>query len=295
MVGVVLRARPSWLHNERRRPGVARRDQQGLGGIPGRRLDQQPRPAPGGPHGQLEPFVVLPVHERVLLRRGTQFVPPDLVRPVRLVGDHVEQGPGIGGPGQAVVGAFDALGEIGAGGEVADAELVDLVAVEVGRVGQVAPVRADLADPQLGVAAAGGRLGEQQVDVQQHLAGAVRPGGPAELLQLLAGHGLSEVPERALAPAGRLLRRGEPRGQLRVQLLAQSSQRRGLGVVPGALGGQVLAQLRVVPVAHPGVRAGVRAAARRWPPRGRGRPGPGHAGLPGAPASSARSGPAGSP
>ena len=292
MVGVVLRARPSRLNNERRYAGVARRDQQGLGGVPGRRLDQQPRPAAGGPHGQLEPFVVLPVHQRVVLRRGTQFVPPHLVRPVRLVSDHVEQGPGIGRPGQAVIGAFDALSEIGAGGEVADAELVDLVAVEVDRVGQVAPVRADLAHPQLRVTAGGGRIGEEQVVVQQHLAGAVQAGGPAELLQLLAGHGRGEVPGPALAPPDRLLGGREPRRHLREQVLAQRAQRRGLLVVVGALGGQVLPQPRLVPVAHPGVRVGARAPGRD------GRAGAGHPDSPrrsAGPSSRARSGPAGSP
>ena len=168
MVCVVFGAPPSFFRHKWFGAGVPRRDHQGLGGVPGRRLDQQPYAAAGGPDGQLEPLVVLPVDQRVALRRGAGLMPPDLVRAARRVGDDVQQRPGVRGPGQPVVRALDALGQVGAGRQVPDPQLVHLAAGEVDRVGQVPPVRADLADTQLRVAAGAGRVLQQEVLVQQH-------------------------------------------------------------------------------------------------------------------------------
>ena len=45
----------------------------------------------GGPHDEIEPLVVLLVHQHVGARVGAELVPPHLERPVLLVVDRVEE------------------------------------------------------------------------------------------------------------------------------------------------------------------------------------------------------------
>ena len=248
MVGAVLKARPSFFQNGQWFIGPVRREHERLGAVPGLGLDQHVRAAAGAPHGQVEPPVLLAEHQRVLAGPGAQHVPPDLVRPVLGVGDDVEQRTRVGRPGQPVVGALDPLRQVGSAGQVADAQLVELVPVEVDGVGQQPPVRADLPDAEPEIAAAG-RV-QQQVLVQQHLA------VPAELLVLQARHGPGEVGVARPAPAHRLLGRDHPRRQFARQAGPQPARRFQPAVVVGAFGGQVLPHRGPVPVPHPGVRVG---------------------------------------
>src|SRR5215472_2021211 len=256
----VLHPRPPLPHGGRGRARVRRRDEQYLGRIAAFGLDEDERPAPGGAHGDLEPLVGLLEHKRVLGGAGADVVPPHLVRAVEPVGDGVEHRPRARRPGQRVVAAFHPLRQVGPGCQVTDAQLVDLVAVEVDRVGEQQPVRADLADAERHVARVAGGVVKQQVLIEQHL---FRPLGAgqraaAELLVVQAGEGPGEVVEPAAPPAGRFLGRRHAGGHLGKQRVAQ---RRGVGnlpVVVRPLGRQVLQHGRVTGVPHPRVRVRVR-------------------------------------
>ena len=259
VVRTVLGAAPSWFQDDRRLVRGGRRDGQGLRCVPGLGLNQHVAAAAGGPDDERETLVVLAEHPDVARGAGSEFVPPHLVRTVLLVGEHVEQRPGVRGPGEPVVGRVDAVGQVFAGGQVTDAELEQLVAGEVHRVRQQPAVRADLADPEVDVAAGAGRIAEQQVRVEQHLGRLSRRGHPAELLEFLPLGHPGEVAEPAPAPGHRVLRGSHPRGHLGKQPVLQRAGWRRLLLVIRALRGQVVAHRGQVMVAHPRVRV-----VRRW-------------------------------
>src|SRR5262249_14724009 len=202
VIGAVFDAGPSFLHNGWWYPVVVRWNDKCLGTVPRGGFDQHVLPAAGRPYGELEALVVLTEDQDIVFRAGAQPVPPHLVRAVHGVGDGVVERPRASRPGQLVVGPVDAFRQVGAGGQVAHAKLVDLVAVEIGRVREQPPVRADLADPEGDVPGGAGRVVQQEILVEEDLGG--RPGGgPAELLGLAAGGGPGVVRVPAPAPAGR--------------------------------------------------------------------------------------------
>ena len=254
VIGAVLGAARPWLQHGRRRPRGGRGDDQGLRGVPGLGLDQHIAAAAGGPDDERETLVILAEHPDVARRVGPEFVPPHLVRPVLLVGEHVKQRTGVRGPGKPVVGGIDAVGQVLAGGQVTDAELEQLVAGEVHRVRQQPAVRADLANPEVYIAAGAGRVAEQQVRVEQHLGRLSGRGHPAELLEFLPLGHPGEVAEPAPAPGHRVLRGSHPRGHLGKQPVLQRVGWRRLPLVIRALRGQVVAHRGQVMVAHPRVR-----------------------------------------
>jgi hypothetical protein len=286
MIGAVFNTCPSFQQYAWRLAGVVRRDDERLDAVPGSGFDQHVCPAAGGPHHQIEALVVLGEDEDIVLRFGAELMPPDLVGTVQGVGDDVEERPRAGRPGQLVVGALDALGQVGAAGQIAHPELVDLVAVEIDRVREQPPVGADLADPEGDVTTGAGGVVQQEVFVEEYLRRAVRA-GPAELLVLAARDRPGEIGVTAAAPADRLLRLGRPPDELSRQLFPQPAERFGLLVVVGPLGREVVPHGGSVPVAHPGVRV---LAAGRAAGQEPGRLRRGHHRL----TSNCRSGPAGS-
>jgi hypothetical protein len=237
MIGPVLDAAPSRLDNHRGRTGLACRDGPRFRGIPALALDEDERAAAAGSHEGLEPFVVLGEYADVVPGGGADVVPPHLVRPVDGVDDRVEDRTRVGRPGQPVVAALYPFRPVGPGGQVADAELVDLVAVEVGRVGEQPPVRADLPDAERHVIPAAVRVVQQQVLIQQDLL--LTPGqrAAAELLVVEVRQRPGEVVPPAELPAGRFLGRCQPGRQLRRQRVPQRCGMSGLLVVVRALVG----------------------------------------------------------
>jgi hypothetical protein len=283
VIGPVLHPRLPFPQDDRCRAGVRGRDDERLGGVAVFGFQQDVRAAAGGPHDDVEALVLLGEHQHVPRGIGADVVPPHLVPPVGGVGHDVEQRARVRRPRQPVVGPFDPLRRgVRAAGQVPDPQLVDLVAVEVDRVGEQGAVGADLAHAELHVPAATLRVLQQQVLIEQHLglrillAGrrARLPGrmvlGPAaaELLVVEPGHGPGEVDEVPAPPARRGGGRRHPGGHLPGQLPADGRVRGRLLVVVGAFGGQVREQGRVAGVPHPrvGVRAGfVRPCGRdRW-------------------------------
>ena len=201
VIGPVFVAALSFLQDGRWPPGITGRQDKRLRGVPGGGLDEHVRPAASGPHGEVETLVLLAEHQGVPVRRGVQLVAPDLVRAVLGIGDDVEQRSRVGRPGQAVIGAVDTLGQVRAAGQIADPQLVGLVTVEVDRVGQQPPVRADLTDPEGDIAAGAGRIPEQEVLVQEHPGRGPAVTSPAELLEFAARDRPGEVGVAAAAPA----------------------------------------------------------------------------------------------
>ncbi len=124
----VQQPRDPGLDHPRRRTRPVRRDQPDLAGVLGLDADDHVGARAGPLAEDLEPVVVLLQDEDVLGRVGAQLVPPDLVRAVGLVVDHVEEGPRVGRPGPAVVGPGHRLRKVLSGDGVPEPQLEDLVA-----------------------------------------------------------------------------------------------------------------------------------------------------------------------
>ena len=240
VIGPVLHPLPPLPQNDRCRAGVRGGDDERLGGVTAFGFQQDVRAAAGRPHDDVEALVLLGEHQHVLGGIGADVVPPDLVRPVGGVGHDVEHRARVRRPGQPVVGPPDPLRQPGRGrgvsaaGQVPDPQLVDLVAVEVDRVGEQGAVGADLAHAELHVPAAALRVLQQQVLVEQHLRGGALLRGrrarfsrrrvplahrvvgraAAELLVLKPGHGPGEVIEVPAPPARRFGGGRHPGGHL---------------------------------------------------------------------------------
>ncbi len=248
VVDPVLDPRAARLDQHRRRVGLLGGQQPHLRGVPAVQLNENQLTAAATPDRQPEAEVVLLDDEHVGVRRAAQPVPPQLVRPVGLVVHHVEEGGGVGAPRTAVVGAGELVNAINPGGQVAEAQGVDLVPRTVQGVGEQPPVRADLAHTEADEAPGRGAV----VEVEQGLGGTLARGA-AEPLVLLSFRSQREVREGASAPARRALsRRGAP-GHLGEELALQRPGSRRLDVVVSPLGLQVGARLRRSAVTQPGV------------------------------------------
>ena len=97
--------------------------------------------------------------------RRTERVAPHRVRTHGGVGAHVEDGPSVVGPAQAVVDVGNDVVEVAAGGEVAEAQLVALAAGGVDRVRRGGVVRVDLEVADLEEAVTGRELVQVEDDL----------------------------------------------------------------------------------------------------------------------------------
>ena len=147
VLGVVLHARAPPTHGARRVERTVGVDHPDLAGVPALRGEHEQTATPGRPDVELEPLVRLVEHQHVLVVRRPERVPPHLERPVGLVVHRVEEVRRVRAPGAAVVGAGHHVGQILAGLEVAEPQLVDLVARPIHRVGQQPFVRTDHVRP----------------------------------------------------------------------------------------------------------------------------------------------------
>ncbi len=166
VLGVVLDTRASSAHRPGWVQGPVRVEHPDLAGVPVLRPDHDQPAAAGRADIQLEALVRLVEHDHVLGVRRPDRVPPDLEGAVGLVVHRVEEVRRVGTPRAAVVAAGHRVGQVLAAVEVAEAELVDLVAGPVHRVGEQALVRADHRQTELEVA---GIVG-QEVGIEQQLA-----------------------------------------------------------------------------------------------------------------------------
>ncbi len=214
-----------------------------------------PVTAPGAAHLHLEPLVGLLDHEHVVGDRAADPVPPHLERPVRLVVHRVEEPRRVGAPGAAVVAARHELVEVGAGAQVAEPQLVDLVAVAVDRPGQQVLVRADDGHAQLEEVGPVGERGDVESDLG--LAGPAVHGHPDQVGVLAPRRDAGGVREPPAPPPRRGLRGRDPRDHLGRQLRDQRAQVRAGRVVERPLQGQVVEQ-RVASGGHPLVRVRTR-------------------------------------
>ena len=259
VIDPVLDAALPRLDEHRLVQGPVEGDHPDLRGVPGGGGDYRQLAAARAVQCQLEPLIWFLEHQHVGAGRRLHPVTPHLKRPVQLVGHQVEQVPGSDAPGHAGVAGSNDLRQVLAGPQVPDPEFVDLRPAGVGRPGEQGAVGAGLADPDLGVS---GRRGHE-VLIQQDLLGRVS-GSRAQKLQIVAvlrhpraiRESAQGPPDRVLGPAG-----------IRPAALAASSVARpskvpAVGVVVGALGGQVLVQRRLIRVAHPRVVVGDRLAVQ---------------------------------
>jgi len=117
-------------------------------------VDEDVATATGATEGDIEALVVVAEHEHVVGGIGAERVSPHRVRAHRRVGPRVEDRAAVVGPGESVVHVGNDVGELGAGGEVAEAQLVALAAGRVDRVrsDHVRGVELEVADFQEGVA-----------------------------------------------------------------------------------------------------------------------------------------------
>ena len=211
---------------------------------------------------ELEAVVEVLEDQHVGVDGRPEDVAPDLERPVGVVVHHVEEGRRVGGPGTAVVGAGHDLVEVEPGAQVAEAEGVDLVALEVDRPREPPAVRADLDQALLGVRRAARVV--HDLKVEQEVLGSVRlVGRPAQQLVVLQSRrGHPAVAPAALLPRRRLLDLGDPRGHLRRELGRRRAQVAHPRVVVVALRPQVGGGLRLVRIVDPGVRIDVTDAMK---------------------------------
>src|SRR5439155_18818158 len=126
--------------------GVTGRDQPLLGGVAAGGGDDDPGPAAGRPDRDVEPLVGLVEHDGVATRIGSHDVAQYPAGAVDSVGYDVEEVRRVAPPGVPVGGTRDAFREVGASRRITEAELVQLVAGQVDRVGDEPPVGAGLAD-----------------------------------------------------------------------------------------------------------------------------------------------------
>src|SRR4029450_783917 len=133
-------------------------------------------------------------------------VPVDLVRPPRGIRHPKEEGTRVHSPHAALVDPGDHIRKIIATRQISEAQLVDLVAGTVDRVGEQPTVRADRTYAELYV-----RRGTRDlVQIEEHLNVVLfcSHRTAAELAELPIGAAAAEVEVIALAPRGRALRRG---------------------------------------------------------------------------------------
>ncbi|HCB07757.1 MAG TPA: hypothetical protein DEQ43_26480 [Nocardioides bacterium] len=133
-------------------------------------MDDQQVAGARGLHLELELTVRLLEHQLVLGGGRAEPVPPYLVLAPQLVVDEVEEVRRVRGPRAARGRAGHDVGQLGAGAEMAKAQLIDLVAVEVDRVGEQLGVGGNRPHPEVHIALVGRHL----VDIQQHFVGSAR-------------------------------------------------------------------------------------------------------------------------
>ena len=122
-----------------------------LAGVPVLRPDHHQLAAAGRVQHQLELLVRLLQHQLVGRGRRADPVPPDLVLPPHLVVDECRRSTPSRPTTHRRARTAARRPQVRPGGQVAEAQLVDLVAVEVHRVGHQRRVRGDAPEPQLHV------------------------------------------------------------------------------------------------------------------------------------------------
>ncbi len=140
----VLDAVPARRHHGELARRVGGVQQPDLAGQLARAGDHQVALAAGQADADPEPLVGLLEHDHVARGRGADQVPPDPVGPPGLVHRDVEQRRAVGRPRAAVERAGDLVRRDLAGGQVLDPHGEPLAALEVGRVRELAAVRADV-------------------------------------------------------------------------------------------------------------------------------------------------------
>ena len=169
VLGAVEDPGPSSADGGGRRLRGTRVDRPLLAGVAALAAQQHDLAAPGRADRQREPLIGLLEDEDVVVGRGADPVPPDLVGAVRRVVDGVEEVRRVRAPRPAVVAARHHLVEVGPGAQVAEPELVDLLAGAVRRPGQEVLVRTDQGHAEVEVVGPAG----DRVDVEHHLGVAV--------------------------------------------------------------------------------------------------------------------------
>ena len=237
-------------HSHRQGARVGGRDRPCLRAVPARSMDQDPPPTPCRAGCHLEAPVVLLEHEVIQRWVGSHEVPPDLVRPERVIDHRVEERPTVGCPGAPVVGSRDPLREVHSGGDVAEPQLVELLPRCVDRPCQDLATGTHLTHADLGVCGVQG--GCLEVEIHQHAPLRGPLVAALELPEL--GSFWSDIPEDCCPTnmLGPLLGQRGPGHHLREQPTAQGLEHGGgLRIVRG-LGPQVLTELWATG-GHPGV------------------------------------------
>ncbi len=260
VLDVVLDAVATRRHHLRRTPGIVGVDEPRLAGDLRPEGDDDVTAGARAPDRGVEALVVLLVHELVLVGGRPEPVAPDLPRAHGVVGSHVEARAVVVRPGQAVVHVGDDVGQVVAGREVAEAELVALAPCDVDGVRETRVVGADREAAEREVVVPGGEL----VLVEQHLLAGRRArrgerigqtrcprGAPALDPVLPALDRATEVLVRSLADRRARVGLLDAALDLLEQLLLQGFGAGHHLARVRVLGLQVLPHLRVVAVAEP--------------------------------------------
>ena len=165
VLGVVLHPAAAPADRQRRTLGLAGVQDPDLARVPVLRPDHHQLAGPGRVQHELELLVRLLQHQPVLGGGRAHPVPPDLVLPPHVVVHGVEEVRRVRRPGATDGRSRHDVGQVLTRGQVAEAQLVDLVTVEVHRVGEQRGVRGDRPLTQLHVV----RVPDKLVDVEQQL------------------------------------------------------------------------------------------------------------------------------
>ena len=199
MVDRVLDARATGFDQHRLAIGLVAPQVTALAGHLARRGEDDEALALGQLDAELEAFVVLLEDQHVSRGRRAEHVAPHLVWAHGLVRPDVEERPAVRRPGRTVVNAVEDVLEVSPTREVTKAQLVELVAGDVHRVGEDVLVRASFNEPELEIFVALGEL----VDIQLNLFRGVHGiPAPAEDLVIEALNRSDVVPP-ALEEGGR--------------------------------------------------------------------------------------------
>ena len=178
VLGVVLDPAPSSADGPRRRRRVVGVEDPDLAGVAALGQDHDEVAGAAGGDVDLELLVRVLHDQHVVGRRRAEPVPPDLVLAPQVVVHDVEEGRRVGRPGAQGCGAGDDVREITPGRQVAEAQLVDLVAVVVDAVREHRRVGRDRPDTEVDVVGLTDHLVhvEQQLARPRHHDGAVTTG-----------------------------------------------------------------------------------------------------------------------
>ena len=248
VINLVLDTLCAAAHAAGRGVGCVGGDDPRLGGVLVGGVDDDPFLAAGEVDADVERLVGLVEHQDVGALVGAQGVPPHLCGAHLVVGSHVDEGARVGGPCRTTPGrhTLHHFVDVGAGGEVAEADGVLLAAVEVGCPRQPALVGAHVEDAQREVVVA---LGFEVLVDEHHLGGGVSTGAAAVDGITGALLGAAGVPPLALADRYGHVGLLHPALQLVEQRLGQRRVRGEPGVGVGVLGLEIGDGVGVVAVA----------------------------------------------